>query len=617
MDPFEGLNPEQRRAAETVLGPVCILAGAGSGKTTTITRRIAAQVSSGAFAADAILAVTFTDKAARELRERLQQLGAAGVRAGTFHATALSLVRRFASEQSDRILASKAPLLRQIGNGLPRPFRFRPAADLATEIEWAKNRMLTPVSYLAELGGHEPPLPSDLMVRVFERYEGAKKAQGAIDFEDLLGRAIELLRDDRRALAQVRERWRALTVDEYQDVNLLQQTFLDLLLGGSDELCAVGDDYQSIYSFTGASPRWLLELPERFPNALVVRLETNYRSTPEILALANRLVPRLGGSEKALRASCSSGAEPELRRCIDAADEAQFVVGRIRELRAQGVPLEEMAILTRTNARSADFEAGLHAAAIPFQGSSLLERDAARGVVKLLRRRLESSTIADDVQAIAVRQGWLPDPPEKLGEREEVRQADLTRLVALAREFDDTTRTAADFIGELEARFGRSAGTGLHLLTLHRAKGLEFDAVFLPRLDERELPSRQARSEDAVAEERRLLYVGITRARRWLVVTWTRKPSPFLAELGVAPARTFRVEVADVPPAFAALRQWRLERAKADEVPAYVVFHNSTLVEIAERNPRTLRELAAVPGVGPTKLERYGAELLAALAAAA
>jgi ATP-dependent DNA helicase UvrD/PcrA len=617
VDVLEGLNPEQRRAAEAVRGPVCILAGAGSGKTTTITRRIAAQVASGTFAPDAILAVTFTDKAARELRGRLAELGAAGVRAGTFHATALSLVRRFASNSPERILASKAPLLRQIGNSLPRPYRFRPAIDLATEIEWAKNRMLTPRSYVDALGEHEPPVPADLMVRVFERYEGAKEAQGAIDFEDVLALAIELLRDDQWTLATVRERWRAFTVDEYQDVNLLQQTLLDLLLGAGDELCAVGDDYQSIYSFNGASPRWLLGLPQRFPHALVVRLETNYRSTPEILATANRLVPRLGGSEKELRAVLPSGPAPELRSCLDAREESEFVVARIRELHTDGLALEEMAILTRTNARSADFESALHEARVPFQGSSLLEREAARGLLKLLLRSSQSTDVAELVRSIAARQGWLPEPPEKLGEREEVRQADLARLVALAEEFDDGTRTTADFAAELEDRFGRSVGAGVHLLTLHRSKGLEFDAVFLPRLDEKELPSRQARSDDAVAEERRLLYVGITRARRRLFVSWTRQPSRFLAELGVELSRARPQDSDELPPAFAALRKWRLERARADEVPAYVVFHNSTLAEIAERNPRTLGELARVPGVGPTKLERYGEELLAALEAAA
>jgi DNA helicase-2/ATP-dependent DNA helicase PcrA len=613
-----GLNPEQRRAAEAVRGPVCILAGAGSGKTTTITHRIAHQVAAGAFRADEILAVTFTDKAARELRARLGNLGVEGVRAGTFHATALGLLRRFAPEPPGRILPSKAMLLRQIGNGLPAPYKFRAAVDLATEVEWAKNRRVAPHAYLDALGEHEPPIPPDLMVKVYARYEERKARDGLTDFEDLLEHAIRLLEDDEHALAEVRERRRAFTVDEYQDVNVLQQGLLDLMLGGGDELCAVGDDYQSIYAFTGASPHWLLALPQRFPHAMVVRLEANYRSTPEVLELANRLVPKLGGVEKHLRATRPSGPDPELRRCGDAADEAAFVVERIRALHSEGVPLEEMAILTRTNARSADFEEALHEARIPFQGSSLLDRDAARGLLKSLRRRAESTAVAADVRAAAVAQGWSEEPPEKLGDRELVRQADLARLVALAAQFDDGTRALEEFARNLEERFGRSAGTGVHLLTLHRAKGLEFDVVFLPRLEEKELPSRQAKSGEALAEERRLLYVGITRARRWLYLTWTRKGSRFLDELGVTrTAATARSDETEASPAFAALRTWRLERARADDVPAYVVFHNSTLAEIAGRRPRTLAELARVPGVGPAKLDRYGEDVLAALAGAA
>ena len=291
---LDGLNPEQRAAVETTRGPLCILAGAGTGKTTTITRRIAWQVASRAFAAEHIVAVTFTDKAAGELRGRLRALGVDGVRASTFHSAALALLRHFEGEPG-RILASKALLLRRIGNSLPGAFRFRPAGDLATEIEWAKNRRLTPDTYYDRFGEHEPPIPRDLMRRVFGEYERRKVADGLIDFEDLLERAVRLLEGNDRVRVAVQERWRAFTVDEYQDVNLLQQSLLDLWLGERDELCAVGDDYQAIYSFTGASAEWLLALPRRFPHAHVVRLERNYRSTPQGLERANRLVPKLGG----------------------------------------------------------------------------------------------------------------------------------------------------------------------------------------------------------------------------------------------------------------------------------------------------------------------------------
>ncbi len=300
---FEGLNSEQRRAVEAVRGPVCILAGAGSGKTTTITHRVANQVASGAFRCDEILAVTFTDKAAGEMRARLETLGVTGIRACTFHSAALGQLRFFAPEPIGKILASKALPLRYIGNSLPRPYRFRPAADLATEVEWAKNRRIAPTDYLRSLGDHEPPIPKDLMVKVYRDYERRKADQSYVDFEDLIEMAIRLFDADAGALEQVRDRYRAFTVDEYQDVNLLQQTLLERWLGDRDELCAVGDDYQSIYAFTGASPEHLLSMPERLPGATVVRLEENYRSTPEVLEFANRLVPRLGGAEKVLRAT--------------------------------------------------------------------------------------------------------------------------------------------------------------------------------------------------------------------------------------------------------------------------------------------------------------------------
>jgi DNA helicase-2/ATP-dependent DNA helicase PcrA len=614
VDVLDGLNPEQRRAAEAVEGPVCILAGAGSGKTTTITRRIAWQVATGAVGADAILAVTFTDKAAREMRTRLARLGVEGVRASTFHSAALGQLRRYSPEPPAKILSTKALLLRQIGNSLPGAFRFRPAADLATEVEWAKNRRLTPQTYLGGLDDHEPPIPADLMQRVFRQYEERKAGAGAVDFEDLLEFAIRQLDEDGAVLADVRERYRAFTVDEYQDVNLLQQSLLERWLGEREALCAVGDDYQSIYAFTGATPHYLLSMPQRYPNALVVRLERNYRSTSQVLDLANRLVPKLGGAEKTLHADGGEGPPPELRGFDGLGEETAFVVERICALHGEGVALEEMAILCRTNARTTDFEESLHDAGIPFQGASLLDRDAARQLLKRLGAA-DSIAVAVDVRRAAVDQGYVVDPPDKLGERELVRQQDLARLIQLAAQFDGRG-TVADFVADLRERFGPTAGTGVHLLTLHRAKGLEWDAVFLPRVEEKELPIRQARTGTALAEERRLLYVGLTRARRWVHVTWSGKPSRFLDELGVT-ARAPRVRAPEeMPPAFGVLRTWRLERAKADDVPAYVVFHNSTLAEIAERQPRTLAELARVPGVGPAKLERYGADVLAALATA-
>jgi DNA helicase-2/ATP-dependent DNA helicase PcrA len=586
---------------ESTRGPLCILAGAGTGKTTTITRRIAWQVATGAFPSQQIVAVTFTGKAAGELRARLRALGVDGVRASTFHSAALALLRHFRGDPG-RILSTKALLLRRIGNTLPGAYRYRPAGDLATEIEWAKNRRLTPDTYFDGLGDHEPPLPPDLLRRVFREYERLKADAGFLDFEDLLERAVRLLEADDEARVSVHERWRAFTVDEYQDVNLLQQTLLDLWLGDRDEICAVGDDYQAIYGFTGASARWLLALPRRFPHAHVVRLEQSYRSTPQVLGLANRLVPRLGGSAKRLAPTVPDGPEPVAGPGLD-------VAAHVRELHAGGLPLEEMAVLVRTNARTTEFEEAFHDTGIPFQGASLLARDAARQLLKALRSL--RGPAAEIVPVLAVRQGLLAEVPDKLGEREQTRQADLARLVRLAEEFDGDVD---GFVESLHERFGESAGRGVHLLTLHRAKGLEWEAVFLPRLEEGELPIRRG----DVEEERRLFYVGLTRAKRHLLVTWDGRPSRFLDELGVRaaapPLPKREPAVLEQTPTVQALREWRLARARADEVPAYVVFNDRTLAELAARTPQTLAELAAVPGIGPAKLERYGPELLAQLA---
>jgi DNA helicase II / ATP-dependent DNA helicase PcrA len=594
------LNAEQRRAVDAVRGPVCILAGAGSGKTTTITHRIANQVATGAFRPSQILAVTFTDKAAGEMRARLERLDVTGVRASTFHSAALSQLRYFRPDTVGRILPSKALVVRNLMNALPAPYKFRAAGDLATEIEWAHNRRVPPARYLGSLEGHDPPIPPDLMLRLYRRYEELKRDQGLMDFEDLLERAIELY-DDQHAAAEFRARYAAFTVDEYQDVNLLQQTLLECWLGPRDDLCVVGDDYQSIYGFTGATPEYLLRFQER---AQVFRLEENYRSSPQVLGLANRLVPKLGGAEKVLRATRPDGPEPEVLPFPSEEAESRHLVERIR---SAGCPFEEIAILCRTHARLADFEEVLHGAGVPSQGAALLTREAARRVLRML----DPAGPADQVRAIALELGWLENRlPEKLGDREETRQRDLSRLVRLAEEVGGS---GAEFRAEIERRFGDDgdARRGVHLLTYHGAKGLEFEVVLLPRVEEKELPSKQARSAAQIGDERRLFYVGLTRARRVLTVSWVRKPSRFLAEL-TGEKRVTHIPH-ETPEGFEALRAWRLARARADEIPAYVVFHNATLEEIAARRPMSLVELADVPGVGPAKLERYGEEVLAAL----
>ncbi|HET6714897.1 MAG TPA: ATP-dependent DNA helicase UvrD2 [Actinomycetota bacterium] len=643
-DPLAGLNDAQRRAAEAVRGPVAILAGAGTGKTTTITHRIAHQVQVGAFEAAAVLAVTFTERAAGELKTRLAGLGVEGVEARTFHASALrqlgTLWPRITGRDLPEVMNTKAQILNPIANGLPGAYRFLPRRELAGEIEWAKNRLVNPAGYLEaiEAADRTPPLPADLMQRTFSAYERTK-GERRMDFEDMLLMLVTLLGDEPEAARLVHERFHAFTVDEYQDVNPLQQALLDRWLDGRDELCVVGDDYQTIYTFTGASPEHLLTFPERYPNATIIRLEENYRSSPQVLTVANALARSMGGFEKTLRATRGDGPNPTARALPDADAEVAFVVDEARRLHGQGVPWEQVTVLYRINARSEAYEEGFAAAGVPYQvrDGSFLRRPGPRGVIARLRRADGAVAVAGAVEAITDALGYAPDGfGDDAGDEEATRQADLARMRVLATEYAGAAGPEASvpgFLAELDHRFAAEReGRGVQLMTYHRAKGLEFDAVFLPRLLDGELPYRARKSEADPDEERRLLYVGITRAREHLFLSWPREPrsapSPFLREIGVvkaeaagrsaAKARGTRTPVtvgAGRGPLFDRLKEWRRRRASTDGVPAYVIFHDSTLAEIAERRPSDWADLAAVPGIGPAKLDRYADEVLAIVSA--
>jgi DNA helicase-2/ATP-dependent DNA helicase PcrA len=630
-----GLNDAQREAALAVRGPVAILAGAGTGKTTTITHRIACQVGSGAFDASQILAVTFTDKAAGQLKRQLVALGVEGVEARTFHSAALSQLSRLwpphTGEPLPHVLDYKAPLIASLANALPPPHKFLPRRELASEIEWAKNRMIPPVRYIAELGDHEPPIPAELMLRIYEGYERRKRAMGRLDFEDMLGLALRLFDEHPEAVHDVRSRFHAFTVDEFQDVNPLQAALLDRWLGERDDLCVVGDDYQTIYAFTGASPEHLLGFTRRFPHARVVRLEENFRSSPEVLDVANRLAPRLSGFRKTLRATRPSGPAPIARAEPDEKAEVGAVIKAVRRLRdEEAVPLEEIAVLYRINARSEPLEEAFADAGIPYQvrDGAFLRRPGPQGVLQRLKRSGGGSvaeTVADITEQLGYDAEASPDADEEV-----TRQSDLARMRSLASEFERAHPDGdlAAFVAELARRFSAEhSGRGVNLLTYHRAKGLEFYAVFLPRLVDGELPFRSGRTKADPEEERRLLYVGITRARRYLFLTWPTdgraRPSPFLDELELAPTVPPRTSSTPRPPVtvrrggalFDRLREWRRKRAQADGVPAYVVFYDRTLAEIAERKPTDWADLAAVAGVGPGKLERYADEVLEVVAA--
>jgi DNA helicase-2/ATP-dependent DNA helicase PcrA len=667
---LEGLNEAQREAVLAVSGPVAIIAGAGSGKTRVVSHRAAYAVATGAVAEREVLLVTFTEKAAGEMKARVRQLGLGNVMARTFHSAALAQLRHYWPRRHDgaplpEVMADKWRIVAPLARALPGGYRFTPARDLIDEIEWAKSRRLTPVTYPARAAGRTPPATMDLFVRLFGDYERAKSRRGLIDFDDILLHTVGLLEQDEEAASAVRSRYSWFTVDEYQDTTPLQARLLELWLGERRDLCVVGDEDQTIYTFAGATPEHLTGFERRYPGARVIPLLTNYRSSPQIIALANKVLASTGAS-KQLIPSRGEGAAPMLRPCASAAEEEAFVVTRVRELLRDGVAADEMAVLVRLNAQTAGFESALARAGIPYhvRGKRFFERREVQAAVRALER--VNDDLAGDALLTEVRRTWDrqlgfdPDAdPEGREARE--RQASLSTLLAIVTELVHTEgANAASVVAALERRAASERADDVHgveLLTLHRAKGLEWDAVFIPMLEEGSLPVGQAGADEAaLAEERRLLYVGITRARRHLALSWaqqrrsaTGKPqqrtlSRFLRVLdhgaagGLAGPRergasrgsrasTVTTGVGRTPGAararlsaddavlFDALKAWRLERARADQVSPFIVAYDTVIAEIAERRPRSAAELLAIPGIGPGKVERYGEEILAIVAA--
>ena len=651
------LNPAQREAVETTDGPLCILAGAGTGKTRVIARRVAYAIATGAVHPGHVLVVTFTDKAANEMRERLAALGFPGVQAQTFHAAAFRQLRyfwpRLSGTRLPEVLDSKAPLLAPLQRSLPGGYRFTALKDLADELEWAKARRLDPSGYQAavEAMGRTPPLPGDLFAGLFRRYERAKERAGRIDFEDMLVRMLEGFETREDVAEEFRGQYRWFSVDEYQDTNPLQQALLEAWLGERRDLAVVGDEDQTIYTFTGATSEYLTGFARRFPEARVVRLEDNYRSSPQVLALANRLLAAAPGGDpsrrgKRLVATRPPGPEPTVAAFENAEREVKALVAEVARLVRAGVGADEVAVLVRTNAQIPPLEEALAAAGIRYQvrGELFFRRTEvlrALGVLRSRAARAAGGGLVDALEAIWFERFGFRRDHEPDGEEARQHHASLVTLLGIAERVGDEAGIAG-FLEEVTRRAAQEAegvGGGVNLLTYHRAKGLEFDAVLLPALEEGVLPIRQASTPAEVAEERRLLYVGLTRARVHLWLSWAarragpsgreqpRKPSRFLDDLvppggsRVRPravasgmARVGRDSVRADGPLVEQLRAWRRKRAEADGVPAYVVFNDRTLAALSERRPRSRGELLAVEGIGPGKLDRYGDELLALLA---
>ncbi len=664
---------------------MCVLAGAGTGKTRAITHRIAYAVHAGLQQPQRILAVTFTARAAGEMRTRLRTLGVHGVQARTFHAAALRQLHYFWPQAvggaAPEVMSVKAPAVAEAASRLRLQFDRTAIRDLAAEIEWAKVSLLTPESYAAAARAErrEPPgLDVTAMARLLACYEDVKQARAVIDFEDVLLLTVGILEEREDIVRAVQGQYRQFVVDEYQDVNALQQRLLDLWLGERNDVTVVGDPAQTIYSFTGASPRHLLAFASRFPGARTVRLVRNYRSSPQIIELANTLIssgPAARSGALRLTAQAPSGPSPLLTSHRDDQEEAAAVADRIRELIDGGHAAAEIAILFRTNGQSEAFESALAVLGVSYLvrgGERFFARKEVRDAILLLRGAARSDDgskplghITRDVIGGA---GWSPDPPSTSGATRE-RWESLTALASLADDLEASVPEARlpELVAELDRRAAEQHAPtvqGVTLASLHAAKGLEWDTVFLVGASDGLIPISLADGVEALEEERRLLYVGVTRARRQLFLSWsatrtsggrpTRRVSRFLgpaeailgsgartasaptghrraastvarvltcrgcgAELTTAAQRKTG-RCADCPPSydealFDRLRQWRLGVARAAAVPAFVVFTDATLTAIAEREPSDEAALATISGVGARKLALYGADIIAVL----
>ena len=673
---LDALDPQQREVALQVAGPLCVRAGAGTGKTRAITYRIAYGAATGAVDPSTVLAVTFTQKAAAEMGARLRALGASRARARTFHSAALQQLTYFWGSvfggERPQIAPHKAslviPAMNRVGIATDKTL----VRDLAAEIEWAKVSMVDAERYVdyARSTGRTPPGDLDLedFARVFDAYETAKHERGVLDFEDSLLLTCAMIEAREDVAQTVRSRYRSFVVDEYQDVSPVQQHLLDLWVGERKDICVVGDVAQTIYSFTGASSKYLETFPQRVRGANVVELVRDYRSTPQIVATANRIVASAHGMDGRSRelglpgavhlvAQQPSGPAVSYHAYGTDQEEADAIVARIQDLVTIGVPTGEIAILYRTNSQSEAFESALSAAGVTFQihgGARFFDREEVRRAIMLLRQAARIRTLAgsesvasleDQVSEVVSTLGWSATAPTTEGASRD-RWANLDALVSLAR--DRENLDLEGFIRELAERAESKAAPavdGVVLSTLHAAKGLEWDAVFLVGCSDGLLPISLAVTPEAVEEERRLLYVGVTRARKYLAISWaaarsagrsrSRRVSRFLAPMWPAEeanrgarkagntrglsgaARRKNEEEAfrqGSDPAtldlYEDLRAWRTATAAAQQRRPYQVLANTTLRDIATAKPKTLRQLGLLRGIGDVKLDQYGGDIL-------
>jgi DNA helicase-2/ATP-dependent DNA helicase PcrA len=535
------LDPDQRAVALASRGPVCVIAGAGTGKTRAITHRIAYAAAIGTMDPQKVLALTFTAKAAGEMRARLRSLGVPTVAARTIHSAALKQLLYFWPSvfggRTPDLMTTKTGFLTEAINraGLSDSVRATNRElmrDIASEIEWAKVSQVAPSDYVDEISKRmqKPRVLPEQMVQIYTAYESIKKQELAIDFEDVLLLCAAMLEEEREVRERVQDQYRYFTIDEYQDVSPIQQRLINAWLGKRNDICVVGDPAQTIYSFAGATPVFLNSFTQRFPNAEVIRLSTGYRSTPEITFAANALL-RHGAMGQELVAQNEHGTQPSVVGYSDEASEVNGVLSEITDLLSAGTPPHEVAILARTNSQLKSVERAMQKVNLPYQVRSTERFFDRREVRDFLSEVRKASVIP------AQGQGWIDElrtlaQPYLTGEAID----GIAALLHLARELDDddnfTPKTLRGYLREVEDRVQQNNPPTMPvvtLATLHAAKGLEWERVFLIGASEGQLPV----SDASIDEERRLFYVGITRAKADLHISYRKSPSPFLRESGL------------------------------------------------------------------------------------
>ena len=546
---LEALDNEQRAVALATRGPVCVIAGAGTGKTRAITHRIAYAAAIGTMDPHKVLALTFTARAAGEMRTRLRSLGVPSVAARTIHAAALKQLTFFWPQvfggRTPDLLTTKSGFLTeaikraQLQGELSITSRDL-LRDIATEIEWAKVSQVAPSDYLSESQKRtvKPRINPEQLAKVYTAYESVKHQERAIDFEDVLLLTTAMIEEEREVRERVQDQYRFFTVDEYQDISPLQQRLINAWLGSRQELCVVGDPAQTIYSFAGATPVFLNSFTNRFPEAEVVRLTTGYRSTPEIIFTANSIL-RKGSMGNELVAINDHGSKPTISAYNDEAAEIAGIVRDITQLISEGTPAQEIAVLARINNQLNGLEKAMNAASLPYQVRNterFFERKEVRDFLKQVRTAsvipTEGVSWLDELRTLA--QPFLTGGAID----------GIAALLHLARELDGdsgfTPKNLRTYLREVEDRVQQNNPPTMPvttLATLHAAKGLEWERVFLMGVSDGILPlenNSTTGDQASIDEERRLFYVGITRAKSDLRLSYRGKASRFLAEAGLA-----------------------------------------------------------------------------------